>query len=127
MKEPNDSGKLDKDSGSIDEFEKRARRILDRLDKANEIFDNIQTSKTKQKKPDKVAEIFQDISESIERGVKKLFSALSSQDTKPIDDRDRPRSLIPKHLTRYLWSCSDEQLAAIRNEIDRILRERNST
>jgi hypothetical protein len=121
MKEPNDADKSDQKPE--DEFGKRAQRILDRLDQADRIFDDMQ----EKKKPDRATDKLGGVFESIERGFKKLFSTAFSEITKPMDGQERPGSLVPKRLAQFLQSCPNEQLAAIRNEIDRILKERNST
>jgi predicted component of type VI protein secretion system len=119
MKESNGAGKPDQKPE--DEFEKRAQRILDRLDQADRILDNMQEEKKSDKATDKLEEVF----ESIERGLKKLFSTAFSEITKPTDGQEQP--LVPKRLAQFLQSCSDEQLTAIKDEIDRILIERSST
>jgi len=119
MKDPNGAGKPDQKPE--DEFEKRAQRILDRLDQADRIFDNMQ----EERKPDKATDKLEEVFESIERGFKKLFSTAFSEITKPMDEQEQP--LVPKRLAQFLQSCSDEQLAAIKDKIDRILIERRST
>jgi hypothetical protein len=123
MKRPNDEDRLDHTPERLNEFEKRAQRILDRLDEADRIFDNMQTEK---KRPDTLIDKLDEVFESIERGLKKLFSNSFSQIMKPTDMQEQPEPLVPKSLARYLQSCSDEQLAAISSEIDRILTERSS-
>jgi hypothetical protein len=105
----------------LDEFKKRAQRIRDRLDQADKIFDNLQEER---KKPDKATGILQEIFEPIERGLKKLFSTSFSEIMKPIDGQERPGPLVPRKLAQFLRSCSDEQLAAIKDEVNGILRER---
>ncbi len=120
MKEPDDADRSDRRSEKFDEFEKRAQRILNRLDQADKIFDDLQAKK---KKPDKIADALQEVFESIESGVKKMFSASSSQIAKPMDRQEHQRSISRENLANYLLSCSVEQLAAIRGEIDRILKE----
>jgi len=120
MKESNDADKPDQKPEN--EFEKRAQRILDRLSQADKILANMQGKK----KPDKAADKLEEVLESIERGLKKFFSDSFSQIMKPVEGQERPGSLVPERLARFLQSCSDEQLAAIRDEIDRLLRERGS-
>jgi hypothetical protein len=124
MKEPNDADKLRQTSQRLDEFERRAERILDQLERAERIFDDLQT---KQRKPDKATEVLQEVFEPIERGLKKLFITPFSETKKPLDRQEKPRSLIPERLASYLHSCSDEQLKAIRNEVDSILKKRGSS
>jgi len=121
MKESNDADKPDQKPEN--EFEKRAQRILDRLSQADRIFDNMQG---RRRRPDKAADKLEEVLESIERGLKKLFSTSFSEIMKPMDGQERPGTLVPERLERFLQSCSDEQLAAIRDEIDRLLRERGS-
>jgi len=98
------------------------QRIRKRLDQADKIFDDLQGQK---EKPEKPTDIFQEIFDSMERGVKKLFSSVSEA-SKPPDRGEQTQPLIPERLARYLCSCSDAQLKAIIDEIESILRERHS-
>ena len=124
MKESNETNKLNQKQEKLDEFEKRAQRIMDRLEQADKIFEDLQI---KNKKPDKATEVLQEIFEPIERGIKKLFNTSFSQVKKTIDEQERQQPLIPENFVRYLNSCSKEQLEAIMDEINKILKERGST
>ena len=118
MKESVDRDKSGRTSKEFDEFEKRAERILDRLDKADRILDDMHTEK---KKPDKIVDALQEVFDSVERGIKRMFNSSFFETAKSTDGQQQDRS-----ISKYLQSCSDEQLAAVRNEIDKILRERGS-
>jgi len=123
MKESNDA--KEQASGSVDEFEKRAQNILQQLDRADRILDGLQ-DRDKPKKPDKAADICEEVLESLEQGIKKLFNTVSSQFSKPTGKQEIQPSLTPEELVHYLRSCSDEQLTAIRTKIDNILKERGT-
>jgi len=71
MKESNDA--KEQASGSVDEFEKRAQNILQQLDRADRILDGLQ-DRDKPKKPDKAADICEEVLEFLEQGIKKLFN-----------------------------------------------------
>jgi archaellum component FlaC len=121
MKESNDA--KEQAPGSVDEFEKRAQSILQQLDRADRILDGLQD---KPKKSEKAADTLDEVLESLEQGIKKLVNAVSSQFAKPTDRKKIQQSLTPEELVRYLRSCSDEQLTAIGNKIDNILKERGA-
>jgi exonuclease VII small subunit len=121
MKESNDA--KEQAPGSVDEFEKRAQSILEQLDRADRILDGLQD---KRKKSEKAADTFDEVLESLEQGIKKLVNAMSSQFAKPTDRQKTQPFPTPEKLVRYLRSCSDEQLAAIRTKIDNILKERGA-
>jgi hypothetical protein len=121
MKESNDA--KEQAPGSVDEFEKRAQSILEQLDRADRILDGLQD---KPKKPAKAADTFDEVLESLEQGIRKLVNAVSSQFAKPTDRQKMQPFPTPEKLVRYLRSCSDEQLAAIRTKIDNILKERGT-
>jgi predicted nucleic acid-binding Zn-ribbon protein len=123
MKESNDA--KEQAPGSVDEFEKRAQSILEQLDRADRILDGLQ-DKDKRKKPEKAADTFDEVLESLEQGIRKLVNAVSSQFAKPTDRQNIQPFPTPEKLVRYLRSCSDEQLAAIRSKIDNILKERGA-
>ncbi len=123
MKESNSA--KEQASGSVDEFEKRAQSILQQLDRADRILDGLQ-DKGKRKKPEKAADTLDEVLESLEQGIKKLVNAVSSQFARSTDRQRTQPSLTPEDLVRYLRSCSDEQLAAIRSGIDNILKERGT-
>jgi|GEM_PF-2561059 len=124
MKESNDA--KEQAPGSVDEFEKRAQSILQQLDRADRILDGLQDNKDKPKKSEKAADTFDEVLESLEQGIKKLVNAVSSQFAKPTDRKKIQQSLTFEDLVRYLRSCSDEQLTAIRTKIDNILEERGT-
>ncbi len=124
MKESNDA--KEQASGSVDEFEKRAQSILEQLDRADRILDGLQ-DKDERRKSGKAADTFDEILESLEQGIRKLVDAVSSQFAKPTDRQKIQPFPTPEKLVRYLRSCSNEQLAAIRSKIDNILEERGFT
>ncbi len=124
MKESNDA--KEQAPGSVDEFEKRAQNILQQLNRADRILDGLQ-DKDKRKKPDKAADTFDEVLESLEQGIKKLVNAVSAQFAKSTDRQKTQPPLTSEELVRYLRSCSDEQLAAIRSKVDNILKERGVT
>jgi hypothetical protein len=119
MKESNDA--KEQVPGSVDEFEKRAQNILQQLDRADRILDGLQD---KPKKSEKAANTFDEVLECLEQGIRNLVNAVSSQFAKPTDRQKIQPFTTPEKLVRYLRSCSDEQLAAIRSKIDNILKER---
>ncbi len=123
MEKSDGADKSKKTQEKPDGFQERAKSIRDRLDRVDEIFDNMESKK---KKPDKAEDTFQEIFESIERGFKKLFRFASSQVKELMNEKKQSESPVPKNLAQYLSSCSDEQLIEIKNEIDRLLRERRS-
>ena len=123
MKKSDDADKSKETQERPDGFHERAKSIHDRLDRADQIFDNMESKK---KKPEKTADTFQEICESIESGIKKFFRSASSQVKELMNEKKQPESPVSKDLTHYLNSCSDEQLREIKNEIDRLLRERET-
>lgn len=123
MEKSDDADKSKKTPEKPDGFHERAKSIRDRLDRVDEIFDNMESKK---KKPEKTADTFQEICESVERGIKKFFRSASSQVKELMNEKKQSESPGPKNLAQYLSSCSDEQLIEIKNEIDRLLRERSS-
>jgi len=123
MKKSDDAGKSKSTPEKPDGFDERARRIRDRLDRADQIFDNMETRKSK---PDKSTDTFQEVCESIERGLKKLFRSASEQVKELVNEQKQSEPSVSRNLAQYLNSCSDEQLIKIRDEIDRLLRERRS-
>lgn len=123
MKKSDDVDKSKETPGEPDGFHERAKSIRDRLDRVDQIFDNMESKK---KKPEKAADTFQEICESIEDGIKKFFRSASSQIKGLMDEGKRSESSVPKNLVQYLSSYSDEQLKEIKSEIDRLLRERRS-
>jgi len=119
----NDSGK----EKNVEDFEKRAQRILDRLDRANDILDGVQ-AKTKKasRKSDKSVDVFQDVLEPIERGIKRLIGTSISQIKKAVEAPDKQRPPDFDNLARCFRSCSNEQLESIKKEIDKILEQRRT-
>ena len=110
-------------TAKLDEFEERAQRIMDKLDQANAIFDNMQP---KTCKPDKSTDIFEDVLEPIERGIKRLFSSIFSQFMGTGKTQKETRPAVSENLASYLQSCTDEQLEAIKKRIEEIQSSRGS-
>ena len=123
MNQPNDVDGSVQVSESIEAFEMRAQRILEQLNRADKILDNLQT---KQKKTDTAIEVFEELFDSIERGMRKLFSTPLSQIVQPVEKQKAQRRLTAEELVYHLRSYSDEELTAIKRKIDSILKERGS-
>ena len=121
MKKPNDADKSKKTPEKPDGFHERAKSIRNRLDRADEIFDNMETKK---RKPAKAEDTFQEVAGSIESGLKKLFRSASTQIKEFMNEGKQPEAHVRENLAQYLRSCSDEQLMEVRSEIERLLRER---
>ena len=123
MKKSDDADKSKEIPENPDGFHERAKSIRDRLDQADRIFENMETRK---KQPAKAEDTLQEIAESIESGLKKLFRSASDQIKEFMNEGKQSEANVPRNLVQSPRSCSDEQLIKIRNEIDRLLRERGS-